>query len=131
MQNVTDNLLHNLHSWRFWLVFILFFELLAFCFSCLYQGVFVEVCLLKFLDGTLALAFFTCKLVAVADQTVSFDRLLPQDFSLRTIDKIALGIPHEVSFKSLGTHLLGSHLQYSRLCYIRSVLLDLYNLCIG
>lgn len=74
---------------------------------------------------------FTCKLVAVADHTISFDRLLPQDFSLRTIDKIAFGIPHEVSFKSLGTHLLGSHLQYSRLCYIRSVLLDLYYLCIG
>ena len=48
----------------------------------------------------------------------------------RTIDKIAFGIPNEVSLKSLGTYLLGSHLQYSRLCYIRSVLLDLYNLCI-
>ena len=44
----------------------------------------------------------------LADHTVSFDRLLPQDFSLRTIDKIAFGIPHEVSFKSLGTHLLVS-----------------------
>ena len=51
---------------------------LAFCFGCLYQGVFVEVCLLELLDGTLALAFFTCKLVAVADHTVSLI-----DFCLR------------------------------------------------
>lgn len=49
----------------FWLVLILFFELLAFCFGCLYQGVFVEVCLLELLDGTLALAFFTCIILMI------------------------------------------------------------------
>lgn len=128
--NVTDNLLHNLHFGGFGLS--LFSSLSCLRFA---SVAFIKVSLLKsaslnFWMVHLHLHFYMQACCSSGSYRF-FDRLLPQDFSLRTIDKIAFGIPHEVSFKSLGTHLLGSHLQYSRLCYIRSVLLDLYNLCIG
>ena len=131
VEDIAYDFLYDFCPRRFRLVLVLFLELLALRFGRPYQGVFAKVGFLELMDGTLAFTFLTCLFVAVAYHAVSLDGLLSEDFTLRTIDKITFGIPYEVSFKSLGMHLFGSHLQYGRICNIGSEFLDLCSLCIG
>lgn len=71
MQNVTNNFLYNLRSWRFRFVIVLIFKLLTLCFGCSNQGILTKVSLLEFLYGTLTLAFLASELVAVSYHAVS------------------------------------------------------------
>lgn len=73
MKNIAYDFLHDLCSWRFRLVLVLFLELLALSFGSLYQGVFAEVGFLELLGGTLAFAFLACQFVAVTYHAVSLD----------------------------------------------------------
>ena len=74
--------------------------------------VLVEINLLEICRGTLVLAVLAGKLVAVAYHTVTLDGLLAQHLPLRTVYEIAFSIPDEISFSSLGFHLLVCQLQH-------------------
>lgn len=73
VQDVTDDFLYGLRSWRFRLACVLPPKLPAFRSGCSNQGVLAEVSLLELLHGTLTLAFLACEPVAVSYHAVSLD----------------------------------------------------------
>lgn len=92
-------------------LFIFRFMILT-AISRLYKDILIKVSLLKFGNGALVLASFTCQFIAITNRAITPDGFLSKNFSLWAIHQITFSISYKEAFKSFLPYLIRIHPEY-------------------